>query len=90
MARALKGAHSAAQIVLASTVALVVSSAVPLGFGLGWIYALGVVAAGAFFIGRAWRLARAPSRATAMGCFLASLVHLSALLACALLDAGLR
>ncbi|WP_374668461.1 heme o synthase [Ramlibacter sp.] len=84
------GDARAAQIVLASTVALVVSSAVPLGFGLGWIYALGVVAAGAFFIGRAWRLARAPSRATAMGCFLASLVHLSALLACALLDAGLR
>lgn len=84
------GAERAARIVFASTVALVLSSAAPLAFGAGWVYAAGAAAAGALFIRKSWLLARAPARATAMGAFFASLVHLSVVLACATLDAWLR
>jgi protoheme IX farnesyltransferase len=84
------GPERAARIVFASTVALVVASLLPLAFGAGPVYALGAVGGGAHFVHRSWRLARRPDRASAMGSFFASLVHLSALLATATLDALLR
>lgn len=84
------GEARAARIVFASTVALVAASLAPLGYGAGWIYAVGAVGGGAWFLQRTWQLARAPSRKTAIGAFLASLVQLSALLAAATLDALLR
>lgn len=84
------GEARAARIVFVSTTLLVIASATPLAFGEGWVYASGVVAAGGFFLRKSWLLARAPSRATAMGSFFASLVHLSTLLACASLSAWLR
>ena len=84
------GEQRAAWIVFASTVALVAASLAPLAFGAGWIYALGAIAGGAHFLRKTWRLARKPSRQSAIGAFLASLVQLSALLAGATLDALLR
>ena len=83
------GDARAARIVFASTVALAAATLAPLALGSGWVYALGALPAGAFFIFKSWQLARAPSRKTAMGSFFASLVHLSALLVAATLDAWL-
>jgi protoheme IX farnesyltransferase len=84
------GEQRAAWIVFASTVALVAASLAPLAYGAGWIHGVGAAAGGGWFLHKTWRLARRPSRATAIGAFLASLVHLSVLLAAATLDAWLR
>jgi protoheme IX farnesyltransferase len=80
----------AARIVFASTLALVAASLRPLACGAGWIYGLGAVSGGAWFLRQAWRLARRPSRLAAMGSFFASLVQLSALLLAATVDALVR
>lgn len=84
------GSESAARIVFASTVALVIGSLLPLAFGAGPIYAVGAVGGGLHFARKAWQLARVPNRATAMGSFFASLFQLSALLAAACIDSLLR
>ena len=84
------GPERAARVVLRSTVALVMASLLPGLFGAGWIYIVGAAAGGSYFVFRASQLARAPSRATAMASFFASLVQLSLLLAAATVDALLR
>ena len=84
------GVERAARTVLASTIALVAASLLPAAFGAGALYLVGATAGGAIFVVRSWRLARAPSRATAMAAFFASLVQLTFVLAGATLDALLR
>jgi protoheme IX farnesyltransferase len=84
------GEARAARVVLHSTVALVVASLLPGLFGAGVIYMAGAAAGGAYFVWRAWRLARRPGRGSAMASFFASLVQLSLLLAAASLDGLLR
>jgi protoheme IX farnesyltransferase len=84
------GSQRAARVVLYSTVALVAASLLPAGFGAGPIYLAGAAAGGLYFIVKAARLARAPSRQTAMAAFFASLVQLSALLVAATVDGLLR
>jgi protoheme IX farnesyltransferase len=84
------GAPRAAQVVYASTLALVAASLLPPLFGAGWVYGLGAAAGGAWFVLKARALARAPSRATALGAFFASLVQLSVLLGAAIVDGVLR
>ena len=84
------GDERAARVVLASTWSLVVASILPAFFGAGLVYLCGAVAGGGWFLVKAHRLARAPSRATAIACFLASLVQLAAVLAAACADAALR
>lgn len=84
------GTPRAARIVLWSTVALAVTALLPGLFGAGVIYVAGALAGGGYFVAKAWLLARAPSRKTAMGAFFASLVQLSLLLAAATLDSLLR
>jgi protoheme IX farnesyltransferase len=84
------GPQRAAHVVLASTVALVLVSLVPAWFGAGPVYVGGALIGGSFFLHKAWRLARTPSRATAMGSFFASLVQLSLLLAAASIDGVTR
>jgi heme o synthase len=84
------GPERAARVVLHSTVALVTVSLLPAFFGAGLVYLAGALAGGGYFIVKAWRLARAPSRATAMGSFFASLVQLSLLLAAATIDGLMR
>jgi protoheme IX farnesyltransferase len=80
------GTARAARIVLASTVALVGVSLLPVFFGAGLIYFAGALIGGAHFIRKAWQLARAPSRKTAMSSFHASLLQLSLLLLAAMND----
>jgi heme o synthase len=84
------GAPRAARIVLWSTAALAASALLPGLFGAGPIYLAGAIAGGGWFTWKAWLLARAPSRKTAMGAFFASLVQLTLLLAAATLDGLLR
>ncbi|MBF0333030.1 MAG: protoheme IX farnesyltransferase [Alphaproteobacteria bacterium] len=77
------------QIILANTVALVAVSLLPPLFGAGMLYLAAASIGGAWFIARSVAFARAPSRATAMSNFFASLVQLSLLLAAVLLEAML-
>lgn len=81
------GNARAAQIVFAGTFALVGVSLLPVFFGAGPIYLAGAVTGGAYFIHKAWQLARAPGRMTAMHSFHASLAQLSLLLLAAMGDA---
>ena len=81
------GNARAAQIIFASTVALVGVSLLPVFFGAGPIYFAGALTGGAYFVRNAWQLARAPSRKTAMSSFHASLSQLSLLLLAAMIDA---
>ncbi|MGB3273108.1 MAG: heme o synthase, partial [Xanthobacteraceae bacterium] len=75
--------------ILAHTVTLTVLSLVPLAFGMGLIYGIGAAAGGAIFVWRSWQLYRAPSRATAMATFGASLIHLTLLTLAVVLDAAM-
>ena len=84
------GPQRAAHIVLGSTVALVSASLLPVFFGAGPIYLAGAAAGGAYFVRKAWVLARAPDRKAALGAFFASLVQLSLVLAGASIDGLLR
>ena len=84
------GAPRAARIVLWSTVALALTSLLPIFFGVGPVYFAGACIGGGYFIFKAWRLSQAPSRKSAMGAFFASLIQLSLLLAAATLDSLLR
>ena len=84
------GDQRAAQVVYASAVALALASLLPMLFGAGWVYLAGSLGGGLYFVYKARALASAPSRATAIASFLASLVQLGALLAAASLDGALR
>jgi heme o synthase len=84
------GDARAARAVLGGTVVLVLSSFLPLAFGLGPAYAAGAVAGGLLFLRAAARLAAQPSRATAMRSFHASLAQLSLLLIGVIADAAWR
>jgi protoheme IX farnesyltransferase len=80
---------TAARIILAHTLLLVGLSLVPALYGLGWIYLLGAVTGGGWFVWTSIRLARNPSPEAAMTNFHASLLQLSLLLCAAILDAWL-
>lgn len=80
------GTQRAAQVVFWSTVALAVTALLPIWFGAGVIYLFGAAVGGGFFVYKAWLLARAPSRSTAMGSFFASLIQLSLLLVASTVD----
>jgi heme o synthase len=81
------GDARAAQIVFASTLALVAVSLLPGFFGAGPIYLAGASVGGAWFIYKAWQLARAPGPKTAMASFFASLLQLTLLLSAAMVEA---
>jgi len=80
---------AAARIILAHTVLLVGLSLTPVMYGLGWIYLLGAVTGGSWFLWTSMGLARNPSPKTAMTNFHASLLQLSLLLIAAIMDAWL-
>ena len=84
------GVPRAARIVHANAVALVAVSLLPVFFGAGPVVLVGALLGGAYFLRKTHALARAPSRATAMASFFASMVQLSALLAAVAVDAALR
>lgn len=72
--------------ILLHTLALVAISLVPLWYGKGALYGLGAGVGGAYFLWKSWRLYRAPSKQTAMGNFLASLLQLALLIIGVVLD----
>ncbi|MGZ5033747.1 MAG: heme o synthase [Usitatibacter sp.] len=78
------GEARASRAVFVGTALLFASSLVPLGLGMGAIYAAGALAGGTFFLRAAWRLAREPSKAAARASFRASLVQLTFLLRAAI------
>ncbi|MGZ5103341.1 MAG: heme o synthase [Usitatibacter sp.] len=80
------GEVRASRAVFVGTALLFASSLVPLGLGMGAIYAAGALAGGTFFLRAAWRLAREPSKAAARASFRASLVQLTFLLVAAIAD----
>jgi protoheme IX farnesyltransferase len=80
------GTQRAATIVFWSTVALALTALLPVWFGAGVIYLFGALAGGGYFVYKAWLLAKAPSRKTAMESFFASLIQLSLLLVASTLD----
>ena len=81
-----KGDKAAAKAVLWNAILLVSVSVLPFFFGLGWLYLLGAVSGGGYFIYRAAQLAANPDPKTAITSFLASLVQLIVLLIFAVLD----
>lgn len=83
------GDEVAAKAILANSVALVVVSILPFFYGLGWIYLLGAVSGGGYFLYQNLRLLKDTSRKVAMASFFASLGQLSILLICAVLDVAL-
>ncbi len=83
------GDERAARVIFGSTILLVATSLTPVFFGMGWVYFVGAAVGGAYFLLKSLKLARTPSRATAMSCFHASLMQLTLLLVCAMLDATL-
>lgn len=80
------GVPRAARVVFWSTVALASTALLPMWFGAGVIYFLGAAVGGGYFVYRAWKLSKQPSRKTAMGSFFASLIQLSLLLVASTLD----
>jgi protoheme IX farnesyltransferase len=72
--------------ILAHTVALVALSLVPLWYGMSWIYAIGVIAGGAYFLFACARLHADPCVGNAWHAFAASIVQLGLLLVAAMLD----
>ena len=84
------GSQRAARIVFVSTAALVGVSLLPGLFGAGPVYMAGASIGGLHFLHKAWALARAPSRKTAMASFFASLLQLSLVLGAASIDGLIR
>jgi heme o synthase len=80
---------TAARIILAHTLMLFVLSLLPILYGMGWIYLLGAMTGGGWFLWTSFCLARNPSPAAAMRNFHASLLQLTLLLSAAILDAWL-
>ena len=72
--------------ILVHTVALVVLSIAPLWYGMNWIYAVGAIIGGAYFLFACVRLYVAPGAGNAWHAFAASIVQLGLLLVAAMLD----
>lgn len=83
------GNEAAAKAVLGNTALLVTISILPFFFGLGWIYLLGAVTGGGYFLLRNIQLVKDPSPKVAMSSFFASLIQLVVLLVFAVLDSQL-
>ncbi|TNG00194.1 MAG: protoheme IX farnesyltransferase [Gammaproteobacteria bacterium] len=80
------GDLAAAKAVLLNTLLLVGFSILPFFYGMGWVYLLGAVAGGGYFIHKNIQMVREPSRKAAMSSFFASLIQLIVLLVFAVLD----
>ena len=80
------GNRRCAQAVLVNTLLLVAISILPFFYGLGWIYLLGAVSGGGFFIYHNILMIRDPSPSVAMKSFFASLAQLVLLLVGAVAD----
>ncbi len=83
------GNATAAKAVLGNTLLLTGMSVLPFFFGLGWLYLVGALTGGGYFIYRSVLLVRDASPRNGMRAFFASLVQLIVLLVFAVLDAQL-
>jgi len=81
-----KGDRKAARIILGHTILLVLVSLAPVYYGLSWIYLLGALSGGIYFLVKSVQLVRKPTRQTAMANFFASMVQLSLLLFALMLE----
>jgi len=72
--------------ILAHAIVLVALSLLPVMYGMNWIYFLGALAGGAFFVYASFKLYLAPSVSQAWRTFAASIVQLGLLLTAAILD----
>jgi protoheme IX farnesyltransferase len=75
-----KGDHKAARVILGHTILLVIVSLVPVYYGLSWLYFLGALSGGTYFLYKSVQLVRNPTKKTAMANFFASMIQLSLLL----------
>ena len=75
-----KGDKAASKAVLWNAILLVGVSILPFFYGLGWLYLLGAISGGGYFIYRSIKLVQDPTPRVAMRNFFASLVQLMALL----------
>lgn len=83
------GESRAARMVFEAALMLVAASFLPALLGLGMLYLAAAALGGGWFVYKAWKLVKAPGRATAMSCFFASLIQLSLLLAATMIEAWL-
>lgn len=81
------GNATAAKAVLGNTLLLVGASVLPFFFGLGWLYLIGALLGGGYFVYRSFLLVQDASAANGMRAFFASLIQLVVLLLFAVLDA---
>ena len=72
--------------ILAHAVARSLLSVLPLWYGMSWLYGIGAIAGGAFFIHACLRLVRKRDQSSAWRAFAASIVQLGLLMLCAILD----
>jgi len=72
--------------ILAHAIALSLLSILPLWYGMSWLYGIGAVAGGAYFVYACLTLAREPGRSNAWRAFAASIVQLGLLMLGAILD----
>lgn len=72
--------------ILIHAVALVGLSILPLWYGMGWLYGIGAVAGGGYFVYACVRLAMEPGRSNAWRAFAASIVQLAVLMLATILD----
>ena len=82
----IKGDKKAARIILGHTILLVLVSLLPVFYGLGWIYLVGALAGGIYFIVKSVQLVRVPTKKAAMANFVASLVQFSVLMLALMLE----
>jgi protoheme IX farnesyltransferase len=78
--------RTATWIILGHVVALVLLSLLPVFYGLGWIYLLGVVVGGAYFVRETLRFHFKPSIPQAWRTFASSIAQLGLMLVAAILD----
>jgi heme o synthase len=83
-----KGDQKAARVILGHTILLVLVSLLPVYYGLGWIYLVGALSGGGYFLFRSVQLVRNPTKQTAMANFFASLVQISVLMIALMLEAS--
>lgn len=81
-----KGDKKAARIILGHTILLVIVSLLPVFYGLGWIYLVGALLGGVYFIAKSVQLLRNPTKQTAMANFIASLVQFTVLMVALMLE----
>ena len=78
--------RTATVTILAHAVTLVALSIAPLWYGMSWLYGIGAVAGGSYFVAACVRLVVDPRRVTAWRAFAASIVQLGVLMLATILD----